>query len=101
MTVFRQVLNYIKEHPGTGYLEIAQGCDLRLKVVHMVCTILERQGRIKGREVGKMEWVKRGRTMRDKRVHGKPYVTIFEAAEARGLSASEYSKMEQGITEPD
>ncbi len=52
MLAINQVLEFIEKNPGAGYLEIAQACDLRLKIVHMLCTVLERQGRIKGRDAG-------------------------------------------------
>lgn len=46
------------------------------------------------------EWIEQGRAMRDARVNGKPYRSLWEEARRRGMTAQELSKMEFGKIKP-
>lgn len=84
---------------GEGNLKgFGCGPNVCLKPIVLPCQLCNGTGKVSAE---KLEWVERGRVMRYKRVHEKPYATIREAAKARGLTVAEYSHMEQGITEPD
>ncbi len=74
------------------------GPNVCLKPIVLPCQLCSGTGKV---DDEKLEWVKRGEAMRHKRVHEEPYQTQREAARERGISVVEYSKMEQGITEPD
>ncbi len=46
------------------------------------------------------DWIIRGRAMRDRRVHGKPYRTMLEEAKRLGITCLQLSRMENGKIEP-
>jgi len=74
------------------------GPNVCMKPIVMPCQLCDQTGKVSDE---KLDWVRRGRVMREKRVHGSPYKTLRAAAEERGISVVEYSKMEQGVIEPD
>jgi len=69
-----------------------------MKPIVMPCRLCNQTGEI---DDEKIDWIRRGRIMRQKRVHGRVYKTIRTAAEERGISVADYSRMEAGIIEPD
>lgn len=46
------------------------------------------------------EWIKRGRVMRDRRVHGVPYRNLCDEAKRRCIDVVTLSRMERGAIEP-
>jgi len=74
------------------------GPEVCMKPIVMPCRLCNQTGWITD---AKMGWVIRGRAMRTARVYGQVYQTLRSAAKERNISVVDYSRMEQGIIEPD
>lgn len=65
--------------------------------VPMPCTRCDASGEVPD---AMADWIVRGKAMRDRRVDGKPYRSLREEAQRRGIDVTLLSKMEVGKIEP-